>query len=215
MAKLKILEHPLVQNYLTVLRKKSTGKQEFSVALDKISYLMASDIYSNLATETVNIETPLKKTKGVKIKDDVVLMPILRAGLGLKKGFLDLYPDAMVSHIGIFRNEHTLQPVNYYFRFPVIDTNKSNVKVIVLEPMIATGGSAIYAIKKLFELGIKKVYVASLIAAPEGINEFKNSFSKTQNENIHITVCALDEKLNDKGYIMPGLGDAGDRMFGT
>ncbi|HCA41912.1 MAG TPA: uracil phosphoribosyltransferase [Bacteroidetes bacterium] len=214
MAKLNILTHPLVAEYLTILRDKNTDKHNFCVAIDKISYFLAADIYKNLSLESYPITTPLKKTKGFRVKENVVIMPVLRAGLGFTKGFIDLYPKVKVSHIGIFRNEHTLQPVNYYFKFPPVK-DKNNTKVIILEPMIATGGSAIYAIKKLFEIGIKKVFVASLIAAPEGIKEINNSFSKSQNENITVTVCAYDEKLNDKGYIVPGLGDAGDRMFGT
>lgn len=213
MVKLTVLDHPMVSHYLTVMRDKETGKDAFKSAIDKISYLLAAQVYSNLALKDKSISTPLKKFKGSRIKDPVVIMPILRAGLGFMQGFTDLYPAASVSHIGIYRNEHTLEPVNYYFKFPEA-LDKKKVNVVILEPMIATGGSAIYAASVLLSLGVKNIHIASLIAAPEGIKAFQKAFNK-EKPLIRITTCSLDNHLNNKGYIVPGLGDAGDRMFGT
>jgi uracil phosphoribosyltransferase len=213
MVNFKALDHPMVSHYLTILRNKETGKDAFKSAIDKISYLLAAQVYSNLELKDKVISTPLKRFKGSCVKNPVVIMPILRAGLGFMQGFTDLYPAAMVSHIGIYRNEHTLEPVNYYFKFPEA-ADKKKVNVIILEPMVATGGSAIYAASVLLSLGIKNIHIASLIAAPEGIKAFKKAFNK-EKPLINITACALDNHLNNKGYIVPGLGDAGDRMFGT
>ncbi len=146
---------------------------------------------------------------GKEISDNIVLVPILRAGLGLLNGFNQVFPDAMVSHIGIYRNEETLQPVKYYFKFPRLKSKKNTV-VFILDPMLATGGSADCTIREIKKLGIKKIILASLVSAPEGIREITKN-----HKDVMMYTCALDKKLNSKGYIMPGLGDAGDRLFGT
>jgi len=214
MKNLKILNHPIAAHYLSIMRDKNTGQTGFKEALDKISYILAADAYSSLAVEVKSVNTPFKKINGSKIKDKIVLLPILRAGLGLTKGFVELYPEAITSHIGIYRDEESLKPVKYYFRFPKIK-DKKDLNVIILDPMIATGGSVIFTIEYLLNMGIKKIRVVSLLAAPEGINAINNRFNKNEKRFIEIITCSLDEKLNDIGYIVPGLGDAGDRMFGT
>lgn len=214
MKNLKIINHPVVQHYLTVMRDKDTSKIDFRISLDKISYILASEVYSALNSEEKIVSTPFKKVKGKKISDKIVLLPILRAGLGLTKGFVDLYPEVITSHIGIYRDEESLKPVQYYFRFPKVK-DKSQLNVIILDPMIATGGSVIFTLEYLLNMGIKRVKVVSLLAAPEGINAIEKRFNKSEKRNVDIYTCSLDEKLNDKGYIIPGLGDAGDRMFGT
>lgn len=214
MRSLKIVNHPLLKHYLSVIRDKNTGKMDFKNSLDNISFLLAAEVYGSLKTEVKSVDTPFKKIKGTRIKDKVIILPILRAGLGLTRGFVDLFPEVVTSHIGIFRDEESLKPVHYYFRFPKV-RDKSNVNVIILDPMIATGGSAIFTIEYLLNMGIKKIKVVSVLSAPEGIQAIEKRFNKIEKRNIEIYTCALDEKLNAKGYIVPGLGDAGDRLFGT
>lgn len=214
MKNLKIISHPLAAHYLSIMRDKNTKQAEFKSSLDKISYLLASEAYSTISTENKSVNTPFKKINGSKIKDEIVILPILRAGLGLTRGFTDLYPEVITSHIGIYRDEESLKPVKYYFRFPKVK-DKSKLNVIILDPMIATGGSVIFTIEYLLNMGIKKIRVVSLLSAPEGINAINNRFNKIEKRFIEIITCSLDEKLNEKGYIVPGLGDAGDRMFGT
>lgn len=214
MKNLKIVNHPLLQHYLTILRDKNTDKIEFRNTMDKVSYVLAAEVYSSLSLESKSVSTPFKKIKGMKIKDKIVILPILRAGLGLIRGFVDLHPEVITSHIGIYRDEESLKPVQYYFRFPKIK-DKSGLNVIILDPMIATGGSVIFTVEYLLNMGIKKIKVVSLLCAPEGINAIEKRFNKIEKRNVDIYTCSLDEKLNDKGYIIPGLGDAGDRMFGT
>lgn len=214
MKNLKIINHPLVEHYLSIMRDKNTGQTEFKNSLDKVSYLLAAEAYSSAGLENKAVNTPFKKITGKKIKDKIIILPILRAGLGLTQGFIDLYPEAITSHIGIYRDEESLKPVKYYFRFPKVK-DKSELNVIILDPMIATGGSVIFTIEYLLNMGIKKISVASLLCAPEGINAINNRFNKSEKRFIEIITCSLDEKLNEKGYIVPGLGDAGDRMFGT
>jgi len=196
------------------MRDKKTSQKDFKNSLDKISYLIAAEAYSTIGMENKTVNTPFKKITGKKVKDKIVILPILRAGLGLVKGFVDLYPEVITSHIGIYRDEESLKPVKYYFRFPKIK-DKSDLNVIILDPMIATGGSVIFTIEYLLNMGVKKISVASLLCAPEGIKAIDNRFNKSEKKFIEIITCSLDEKLNDKGYIIPGLGDAGDRMFGT
>jgi uracil phosphoribosyltransferase len=209
-----IVEHPLVSHYLSILRNKNTLKPEFKESLDKISYLLAGYVYSNLKTDDITVLTPLKKCKGKTIKHKVVLLPILRAGLGLLKGFITLLPNVTVSHIGLYRDEESLRPIKYYFKFPEIK-NKENLKVIILDPMVATGGSSIFTIEYLLNMGIKDINFVSLLCAPEGINAIEKRFNNIQKKYIKLITCSIDEKLNEKGYILPGLGDAGDRLFGT
>ena len=214
MKNFKIIQHPLISHYLTIIRNKNTKKEEFKFALENLSVILASIVYSELKTGQIEVYTPLKKCKGSIIKSKVVLLPILRAGLGLLKGFNELYPNAIMSHIGLYRDEENLKPVKYYFKFPEIK-DKRNLKVIVLDPMIATGGSVTFTLEYLLNMGIKDINVVSVLCAPEGINAIEKRFSNTEKEFIKIISCSLDEKLNEKGYIIPGLGDAGDRLFGT
>ena len=214
MKHLKIISHPIAQHYLSIMRDKNTSKIEFKESLDKISFILAAEAYSTIGLENKSVNTPFKKINGKKIKDKIVILPILRAGLGLTKGVVELYPEVITSHIGIYRDEESLKPVQYYFRFPKV-RDKKDLNVIILDPMIATGGSVIFTIEYLLNMGIKKISVVSLLAAPEGINAIDKRFNKNEKRFIEIITCSLDEKLNDKGYIVPGLGDAGDRMFGT
>ncbi|HQY51743.1 MAG TPA: uracil phosphoribosyltransferase [Ignavibacteria bacterium] len=214
MKKLKIIDHPLVQHYLSIMRDKKTSQVDFKESLDKISYILATETFGSLSLENKAVFTPFKKIEGKKVSDTVILLPILRAGLGLTKGFTDLYPEILTSHIGIYRDEESLKPVQYYFRFPKIE-DKKEAKVIILDPMIATGGSVIFTIQYLLNMGIRKIKVVSLLCAPEGIEAIEKRFGKDEKKHLEIITCSLDEKLNEKGYIVPGLGDAGDRIFGT
>ena len=214
MLNIKISKHPLVSHYLTKIRDKKTDLVNFMFSLEKISYLLATEVYEELEIENKNILTPLKKSRGSKIKTKVVILPILRAGLGLIQGFRDLYPNAYVSHIGLYRDEESLKPIKYYFKFPNIK-DKKNLKVIVLDPMIATGGSIIFTLEYLINMNIKEIIVVSLLSAPEGIAAIEKRFTSQDKKIIKLFTCNIDEKLNDKGYILPGLGDAGDRLFGT
>lgn len=209
-----IVDHPLVSHYLTNLRNKNTLKPEFKESLDKLSFLLASYVYSSLKTEDVIVQTPLKKCKGKSVKHKVVLLPILRAGLGLLQGFNSLLPAVTVSHIGLYRDEESLRPIKYYFKFPEFK-NKENLKVIILDPMVATGGSSIFTIEYLLNMGIKDITLVSILCAPEGINAIEKRFNNIQKKYFKLITCSIDEKLNEKGYILPGLGDAGDRLFGT
>ncbi|MBP9096720.1 MAG: uracil phosphoribosyltransferase [Ignavibacteria bacterium] len=197
-----------------MLREKTTAKAQFKSSLEKISYILAVEVFSHLKSEAKIVETPLMKAKGSKIKNKVVLLPILRAGLGMTEGFMELYPEIIVSHIGLYRDEENLKPVKYYFKFPQIK-DKENVNVIIVDPMVATGGSVIFTVEYLLSMGIKNISIVSLISAPEGINSIDKRFSAQEKENMAFYTCKIDEKLNNKGYILPGLGDAGDRMFGT
>ncbi|MBM4157176.1 MAG: uracil phosphoribosyltransferase [Ignavibacteria bacterium] len=214
MYKINLITHPLVEHYLSILRNKDTNYSCFKQSVDNISYVLASILYTKLDLNSVRIKTPLKIARGYIIGDDVVLLPILRAGLGMMEGFSKLYPKAMVSHIGIYRNEKTLQPVRYYFKFPRIK-NQNYLKIFVLDPMIATGGSVIYTIEELLKRNCKNIYIVSLLCAPEGLKAIDNKFHKLLNKELFIYTCSVDEKLNRFGYILPGLGDAGDRLFGT
>lgn len=213
MKNLKVINHPLAEHYLSILREKDTDHINFKFSLDKISYILASEVYSALEVKKVSITTPIKKTTGFKVNNDVILLPILRAGLGLMTGFMELFPKVRTGHIGLYRNEDTLEPIKYYYRFPNVK-DKKKAFVIIVDPMLATGGSTAYTITHLLDNGYKNIAVASLLAAPEGINLINKQF-KSLKKQIKIYTCSLDEKLNDIGYIVPGLGDAGDRLFGT
>lgn len=213
MKEIIIIEHPYSRYYLTELRNELSNTKHFSETLDRLSYIMAGFAYSTVAIKQKSVQTPLEKTKGYYLPNKVVLVPILRAGTGLLKGFVDLAPDPIISHIGIYRNEETLEPVKYYFRFPK-KYNKNTIDVYILDPMIATGGSMIYTLKVLKDLGLKSVKVVSVICAPEGLEAIDKEFSG-KDFKIEIYTCSIDKKLNKSGYILPGLGDAGDRYFGT
>ena len=202
-----ILDHPLIKRDLAILRDKRTTSEEFRDVISRISGLIAYEVFRDLRKKTVAIRTPLEKTKGVKIGQQVVLVPVLRAGLGFVEGFIKVIPEARIGHIGIFRDENTLKPVDYYAKLP---RDLSKAKVCLLDPMLATGGSASAAISYLKKMGASDVCMASLVAAPEGVKAVQRA-----HPHVKIFICALDRELNEKGYILPGLGDAGDRIFGT
>ncbi len=203
------LEHPLVKSYITKIRDKKTSYFEFRTYVDKLSMLLAYEAGKELSLKAKKIKTPLAAFNGSVIKDEIVLMPILRAGLGLTNGFTSIFPEARISHLGVYRNEITLQPIRYYFKFPRLKDKKNSI-VYILDPMLATGGSMCSAIDEAKKTGAGKIVAACLVAAPEGVKEVQRCHS-----DIKVFTCALDKRLNTVGYIVPGLGDAGDRLFGT
>lgn len=208
MAKVTIFDHPLIKHKLTYIRDKNTGSKEFRELVKEISMLMAYEVTRNFPLEEIEIETPIMKMMSPVIPGKKVgLIPILRAGLGMVDGMLSLLPAAKVGHIGLYRDPETLQPVEYYCKLP---QDIQERELIVLDPMLATGGSAVDAIRMLKEKGATSIRFVCLIAAPEGVKALKEA-----HPDVDIYVAALDEKLDDHAYIIPGLGDAGDRLFGT
>lgn len=201
------INHPLVQHKLTILRDKDTDTKSFRENLNEISKLMTYEATKNFKTVETEVETPLMKTSGCTLEDKVAIVPILRAGLGMVEGIQDLIPTAKVGHIGVYRNEETLEPVYYYCKLPA-DIEKR--KVILVDPMLATGGSAVYAIDYLKEQNAKEILFMCLVAAPSGIEKILN-----KHPDVSIYTAKIDQGLNEKGYIYPGLGDCGDRIFGT
>ncbi len=206
--KVQITNHPLIQHKVTIMRKTDTGSKEFRELASEIGMLMCYEFTRDLPVEAVEIETPICKTvQNVIAGKKFAIVPILRAGLGMVDGILQLVPAAKVGHIGLYRDPETLQPVEYYCKLP---TDIADREVIVVDPMLATGGSAIAAISFLKARGVKHIKSVHLIAAPEGIEKLNEA-----HPDVDVYCAALDEKLNDHGYIVPGLGDAGDRIFGT
>lgn len=202
-----VFDHPLIKDKLTRMRKIQTESTKFRDNLKEITQLMAYEVTKNLELDRIEIETPITKMLGYKLKEKIVLIPILRAGLGMVDGLKELIPTASIGHIGIYRDEETTQPKEYYCKMPA---NLKNGNAIILDPMLATGGSASKAIEIIKKYQPKSISFICLVAAPEGLKEIQN-----KHPDINIYVAALDEKLNDKYYIVPGLGDAGDRIFGT
>ncbi len=203
-----ITNHPLIQHKLTLMRKTSTASNEFRALVSEIAMLMCYEATRDLPLKEIEIETPICKTnKNVLAGKKLAFVPILRAGLGMVDGVLSLVPSARVGHIGLYRDPETLKPVEYYCKLPA-DIHER--EVIVLDPMLATGGSAIDAISQIKKRGPKSIKFMGIIGAPEGLEALCEA-----HPDIHIYLAALDEKLNDHGYIVPGLGDAGDRIFGT
>jgi len=202
-----LIDHPLIKRDVTILRDINTDAETFRSALKRVSNVLAVEISKVFSINKITVQTPLEKTDGYKLQQEIILVPVLRAGLGMVSGFLQIIPEAKVGHIGLQRDEETLQPVEYYYKVP---KNLDSAEVIVLDPMLATGGSATEALKYLRSRGAKKIAFACLVAAPVGIE--KISFNHPE---VKIFSAALDRELNDKGYILPGLGDAGDRTFGT
>ncbi len=208
MSKVTQITHPLIQHKLAYIRDKNTGSKYFRELVSEVAMLMAYEVTRDIQLEEVEIETPICITKcKVLAGKKMAIVPILRAGLGMVDGMLNLIPAAKVGHIGMYRDEETLQPVEYFCKLP---QDISERDVIVTDPMIATGGSAIDAISALKKRGAKNIRIMCLIAAPEGIKAITEA-----HPDIDIYVASIDEKLNEKGYIVPGLGDAGDRLFGT
>ncbi len=204
----KILDHPLIQHKLTQIRQKTTPTTQFRQIINEIGGLMVYEITRDLAVEEIEIETPVTKTKANVIAGKkMVVVPILRAGLGMVDGILQMIPSARIGHIGIFRDEETLQPVEYFAKFP---DRLDQRDVFIVDPMLATGGSAIAAIKSVKERGATHVKLVCLVGAPEGVKAVNDA-----HPDVQIYLASLDECLNDHGYIVPGLGDAGDRIFGT
>lgn len=204
---LHVLKHPLITHKLTQMRKVETKTKDFKQNLDEIAGLMAYEVCRDLPLKEVQIETPVAKCSTYELANDIVLVPILRAGLGLINGINDLIPTAKVGFIGLFRNEETLMPHEYFVKLP--ENLKDSVN-LVLDPMLATGGSANAAIDIIKREGATNIKLVCLVAAPEGVKAVEEA-----HPDIDIYIAALDEKLNEKGYIVPGLGDAGDRIFGT
>ncbi|PAB58328.1 uracil phosphoribosyltransferase [Anaeromicrobium sediminis] len=203
-----VMDHPLIQHKISIIRDKNTGSKEFREAVKEISMLMGYEVTRNLPLEEVEIETPVCKTKSKVIAGRKLgIVPILRAGLGMVDGLLSLVPAAKVGHIGLYRDPDTLEPVEYYCKLPV---DVQERELIVVDPMLATGGSAIAAIKFIKDRGASNIKLVCLIAAPEGVKAVQEAHPE-----VEIYLGSLDEKLNDHAYIVPGLGDAGDRLFGT
>ena len=202
-----LIDHPVVQSDLARLRDRSTTSAEFRVLVRRISIVMATEMSRSLDTRPVRVRTPLESAEGVRLRRGVALMPILRAGLGMMSGFLEVLPEAKVGHIGIYRDELTLEPVDYYLKVP---RSLKGLTTIVLDPMLATGGSACAAIKALRERGARDLALAVIVSSPQGIARVRSLAPK-----VPLFTCAVDRALNSSGYILPGLGDAGDRYFGT
>ena len=208
MSKVHLLDHPLIQHKLSIMRNKETGAKEFRELLEEISMLMVYEVTRDLPTEEVEVETPICVTKSKMLSGKKIgIVPILRAGLGMVDGVTKLIPAARIGHIGLYRDPVTLQPVEYYCKLPADSENR---ELIVLDPMLATGGSASAAISFIKQRNCKFIRLVNLIAAPEGIKRIQHD-----HPDVDIYVAACDEKLNEHGYIVPGLGDAGDRLFGT
>ena len=208
MSKVTTIEHPLILHKLAIIRDKQTGSKDFRELVEEVSMLMAYEVTRNLSTEEVEIETPICKTKCQMLSGKkVAIVPILRAGLGMVDGMLKLIPAAKVGHVGLYRDEETLQPVEYFCKLPQDIAERD---VIVVDPMLATGGSSSDAITMLKKRGAKNLRLMCLVASPEGIE-----FVEKAHPDVDIYIAAIDEKLNEHGYIVPGLGDAGDRLFGT
>lgn len=203
-----ITNHPLIQHKLTIMRKSTTGSKEFRALVSEVAMLMCYEATRDLPLTEVEIETPITKTRqNVLAGKKLAFVPILRAGLGMVDGVLSLVPSARVGHIGLYRDPETLKPVEYYCKLPADIEER---EVIVLDPMIATGGSAIDAISQIKKRGPKSIKFMGIIGCPEGLEALSKA-----HPDVDIYVAAMDEKLNSHGYIIPGLGDAGDRIFGT
>ncbi|GED32792.1 MULTISPECIES: uracil phosphoribosyltransferase [Brevibacillus] len=208
MSRVYVFDHPLIQHKVTYIRDKNTGTKEFRELVDEVATLMGYEITRDMPLEETTIDTPVATCKSNVIAGKKVgLVPILRAGLGMVDGLLKLIPAAKVGHVGLYRDPETLQPIEYYVKLP---SDVAERELIVIDPMLATGGSAVAAITALKKRGAKNMKLMCLIAAPEGIKMVQD-----EHPDVDIFVAAIDEYLNDHGYIVPGLGDAGDRLYGT
>ena len=208
MSNVMVFDHPLIQHKLSILRDEHTSVKEFRELVSEIAKLMCYEATRDLLLEEVKVKTPVAEAVCRRIAGKkLAIVPILRAGLGMVDGMVDMIPNAKVGHIGLFRDPETLEPVKYYFKMPPDITERD---VIVVDPMLATGGSAIAAVSFLKEEGVKNIKLMCIIAAPEGVEAMQKA-----HPDVDIFAAALDDHLNDHGYIVPGLGDAGDRIFGT
>ncbi|MGH7416401.1 MAG: uracil phosphoribosyltransferase [Candidatus Rokuibacteriota bacterium] len=205
---LTVLDHPLIQHKLTILRDKHTTTKDFKQLAGEIAMLMAYEVTKDLPLEPVDVETPLERMRGAQVAGKkLTLVPILRAGLGMVEGIAQLIPSARVGHIGLYRDHGTLQPVDYYFKIPSGEQDRT---FFVLDPMLATGGSAVAGVAALKKAGARRIRFLCIVAAPEGAHRMLQAHA-----DVPVYTAALDRQLNDHGYILPGLGDAGDRLFGT
>jgi uracil phosphoribosyltransferase len=202
-----VIEHPVLADRLSVLRDRATAHGEFRQTLFECSAIMAVEVARELPLKQVEIETPLETTQGLRLRDEVTVVPVLRAGLGMVEGFLRLLPDARVGHLGIQRDEDDHAPVDYYERFP---PGLPEARVYLLDPMLATGGSAVRALQHLKDSGARRLELVCLVCAPEGVRAVQEA-----HPDVRIWTAALDRELDENAYIRPGLGDAGDRVFGT
>ncbi len=208
MSKVVVMDHPLIQHKIGILRRTDTGSKEFRTLIGEIAMLECYEATRNLPLADVEIQTPICKTVAKELKGKkLAVVPILRAGLGMVDGVLTMIPAAKVGHIGLYRDEETLEPVEYFCKLP---QDCANREVFVVDPMLATGGSAIAAIQMLKNRGVKNIHFMCVIAAPEGVKKMQEA-----HPDVDIIVGGLDDHLNENGYIVPGLGDAGDRIFGT
>lgn len=208
MAKVVVMDHPLIQHKIGLIRKTETGTKDFRQTISEIAMLICYEATRDLKLSDVEIETPICKTVVKELKGKkMAIVPILRAGLGMVDGVLQLIPAAKIGHIGLYRDPETLEPVEYYCKLPADCAERD---VFVVDPMLATGGSAVAAIQMLKDKGCQNIHFMCIIAAPEGVKKMQEA-----HPDVDVYIGALDEKLNDHGYIVPGLGDAGDRIFGT
>ena len=205
---LTLIKSPFLEYKLTILRNKRTKNSLFRQTMNEISYLIASEVLKNIKFKKIKIQTPIQNTIGNEISNPLIIIPILRAGLGLVEGFVKFLPNVEKGHIGLYRDEQTYQPVEYLCKLPKVN----NKTILVLDPMLATGNSSSAAIDLIKERGVKvkNIKLVSLLAAPEGIKNIRKN-----HKDLHIFICSLDKGLNKKKYIVPGLGDAGDRYMGT
>jgi uracil phosphoribosyltransferase len=205
---LTLIEHPLIHHKLALLRREETSKKTFRELVDEITLLMGYEVTRDLPLEAVEIRTPLETTHGLIVSGKkLAIVPVLRAGLGMVEGMLQLMPSVRVGHVGLYRDHDSLEPVSYYFKIPPDPEARD---FIILDPMLATGGSASMAISAVKSHGAQRVRLVSLVAAPEGVQRLLQD-----HPDVQVYAAALDRELNEKGYILPGLGDAGDRLFGT
>lgn len=208
MSNVTIMDHPLIQHKLGIMRRKTTTTKEFRDLVSEVAMLICYEATRKLALSDIEIETPLVKTTVKEIAGKkLCIVPILRAGLHMADGILNLIPSAKVGHVGLYRNEETLEPVEYFCKLP---SDAAEREIFVVDPMLATGGSAVAAIDILKKRGITKIHFLCLIAAPEGVERFTKA-----HPDVEVYIGNLDERLNENGYILPGLGDAGDRIYGT
>jgi len=207
MSKVVIFDHPLIQHKLTIIRDKNTNTKTFRENVNEIGSLVTYEITRDLQTKEVEVETPITKTKARILAKDVVIVPILRAGLGMVDGIQNVIPTAKIGHIGLYRDEKTLRPTKYYSKFPI---EIKEATVLIVDPMLATGHSAIAAIDEVKANGAKDIRFVGIVGCPEGVEALQAA-----HPDVDIYVVSIDEKLNEVGYIVPGLGDCGDRLFGT